>query len=222
MGRVRCRTSPPFRWARARPFVAGRQTTFSHYAAAFGGGRPLGKARGVMEARTSGPPSMMRQGRLLSFLFVAVVAGLVVGAIGVPAWAVETPVGSKNFNAPSYAPNYFSNETGALGGAAGSRGAEPRAAPVYVAPRAYERPSYSYAAPSRRAGHYPGHYWRHAAAGRRYHSVTYRRGAARRHFVQDAARGRRQTARARPAAAHHRAVHPQARSGVRASHLARR
>jgi hypothetical protein len=58
---------------------------------------------------------------------LALAAALVFAA---PAGAVEPPPGSKNFNAPGYVPNYFSNESGPFGGG----GARAPAAPVVAAP----------------------------------------------------------------------------------------
>lgn len=57
---------------------------------------------------------------------------------GKPAKAVEPPPGTKNFTAPGYVPDYFSNESGPFhtgGGGGKARSATPAAAaPVYAAP----------------------------------------------------------------------------------------
>jgi hypothetical protein len=182
-----------------------------HWRSVVGGGevgRVLGRPPAVNRGR--------RRRRLLSSWLAAVVAVLVVAAVGVPAWAIETPAGSKNFSAPRYVPNYFSNETGAFTGAVGARGVGPGTAPVYAAPRPASRSHYGYAAP-----HRTGRYRGHAAARRRYHHLVHGRMRAPRHFVHVAAHGRRQSLHARSAVAHHRAVRPRSRSSARIRHIAR-
>lgn len=155
--------------------------------------------------------------RIVPSWLVALAVGLVVGAAGLPAAAVETPVGSKNFTAPRSVPNYFTNESGALTGAAGARGGQWRA-PDYAASRAYPRSSYGYAAATHRFVHHGGH----LAARSRYRHLAHGRVGAHRHFVHLALRGRRRQAlHARPAAAHHRAVHPQARPSTGTKRIAR-
>lgn len=53
----------------------------------------------------------LRRGHAAALLFAAAVI-LAGGSVG----AIELPAGSKNFNAPSSTPNYFSNEVGAAQG----------------------------------------------------------------------------------------------------------
>jgi hypothetical protein len=165
---------------------------------------------------------------------VALLVGLIVGAVGLPAGAVETPVGSKNFTTPSYAPDYFTNESGALTGATGARGGRWRA-PVYAAPRVYPGFSHRYAAERHRYVRRRGHTlsrsryrYRHAAHRR---MATHRHFVSRhfvsrhfvsRHFAHVAARGRRRLSPpARPAAAHHRAARRHARSRAHTNRIAR-
>jgi hypothetical protein len=151
-----------------------------------------------------------------SWLF-ALVFGVAVGGVGLSAGAVESPAGSKNFTAPRYVPNYFSNESGAFTGAIHRPGVQP-SAPVYAAPRAYPRPSYGYAAASRRAVDDR----RYTSSRRRYHHLARGRLAARRHFIHVAARGHRHALHARPAANHRqRAVRFHASSAARTKRIAR-
>jgi hypothetical protein len=81
--------------------------------------------------------------------FAACLAVALLAAAGLPAPAVEPPPGSKNFVAPGFVPNYFSNESGALRGSGGVRPAPPGvAAAAYAAPPPHPRPL----AAARRAG----------------------------------------------------------------------
>jgi hypothetical protein len=145
----------------------------------------------------------------------ALAFGLAVGGIGLSAGAVEAPVGSKNFTAPRYVPNYFSNESGAFTGAIHRPGVQP-SAPVYAAPQANPRPSYGYATLSHRAA---GD--RRYSSSRRRHHPGHSREAHRR-YVHLAARGHRQALHVRPAAAqHHRAARPQAKSAAQTRRIAR-
>jgi hypothetical protein len=140
----------------------------------------------------------------------ALAVGLVVAALGLPAGAVETPVGSKNFTAPPYVPNYFNNETGAF---TGGRSA---AAPAYMAPRAYPRSFYSGTVATHR-------FVRGRVVSRsRYRHSTHGRVIAHRRLVHVAPRGgRRPTLHTRPSAVHHTLVRPPARSAAGAKRVAR-
>jgi hypothetical protein len=152
--------------------------------------------------------------RLVPPWLLALAVGLLVSVVGLPAGAVQTPVGSKNFTPPSYVPNYFSNESGAFTGARGAR----QAPPIYAAPRAYPRSAYRHTA----ATHRSGHYRRHTVSRRSYHYRARGRAVAHRHFVHVAARGGRPTAlHNRPANGHHRVVRPHARSTAGTKRIAR-
>lgn len=67
----------------------------------------------------------------------------IAAVLTVPALAAD-PIGSKNFTAPHYVPNYFSNEAGSFNGGASARVAPGYPAPVYAAPAA-RSPNRAYA-----------------------------------------------------------------------------
>jgi hypothetical protein len=68
----------------------------------------------------------------LRLLAVALLLALLAIPGAGAALAIETPEGSRNFNAPGYVPNYFSNEAGSFQGRASSPSYG--AAPAYAAP----------------------------------------------------------------------------------------
>src|SRR5262249_14613798 len=97
----------------------------------------------------------MRLPKRFRRLAVAVGIALAVAAAAAPSGAIETPAGSRNFTAPRYVPNYFSNESTPFQGGAGARPGQPGAVPVFAAPAARAAPGYAYSS-SRRAGRHWG------------------------------------------------------------------
>jgi len=65
---------------------------------------------------------------------LALSLALATAVAGMPADAVETPLGSKNFTPPADVPNYFSNESGPFQGGASARDAQPAIGPSLAAP----------------------------------------------------------------------------------------
>jgi hypothetical protein len=106
--------------------------------------------------------------------------------------AVAAPPGSKNFTAPSYVPNYFSNEAGSFRGEATARPAQPGAAPTLAAPP----PRTIVAAASRRAGR---HHVGRAAKARGHIRLARGKAGGHRQLVH-ARTGRAQLGQARTAA----------------------
>ena len=155
----------------------------------------------------------MRLHRGFRRLALAITAALVVAAAAAPSGAVETPAGSKNFTAPGYVPNYFSNESVPFQGGAGARAGQPGAVPVFAAPAPRHRGSYAYS--SRR---HHGRHWARGSPRGRYRHIVRGRGAAHRQFAAAGRRGRA-AATGRPpvrTVAHHGAAHAGGRRIARA------
>jgi hypothetical protein len=118
-------------------------------------------------------------------------------AASLPARAVEPVPGSKNFEAPGAAPNYFSNEAGPFRGGAGAETTYSNPGPAVVSP--YPPSRSAAAAPSRSAS-------RHAVRSNRH--VRYAR------YAHTRGRGGSRYAHARSARSAHRTAHVTARSAA--------
>ena len=94
-----------------------------------------------------------------------------------PAGAVEPPSGSRNFTAPGYVPNYFSNESGPFHSGANARVAQPGVPPGFAAPA--PRPGIAVAA-HRHDRNHSGH----AGAARGHYRLARRRPVAHGHGAQ--------------------------------------
>lgn len=118
--------------------------------------------------------SLRRRLRCLTLL--AAIALIAVFASG-PTGAAEPPLGTKNFSAPSYAPDYFSNESGPFHTVPrASFYAAPRYTPqLYSAPHDAAPAALRYAAPAAPRHPILPHYARPAMASRVAYPDYYRR-----------------------------------------------
>jgi hypothetical protein len=138
----------------------------------------------------------MKGCRWLRSVALAVGVALTVAVTGLPAAAIDTPPGSKNFAPPRNVPNYFSNESGSFNGGAGARPLASGSVPAFAGPA----PSRGSAAVASRG--YARHYAGRGTRGRGHSRYVRGRASVRGHAY--AARGSR-TSPGRASAGHGRA-----------------